>query len=60
MTSQAADELAQLGQGQHGLVVQVALDPATSLTPWTGFAVLCGYAAVLLGLAAFRMRRGDA
>jgi ABC-2 type transport system permease protein len=34
-------------------------DLATSLDPWTGFAVFCGYAAILLGLAAVRLRRGD-
>ena len=30
------------------------------LAPWTGFAVLCGYAAVLIGFAAWRLRRVDA
>jgi ABC-type transport system involved in multi-copper enzyme maturation permease subunit len=30
------------------------------LAPWAGFAVLCGYAAVALGLAAFLVRRRDA
>jgi ABC-2 type transport system permease protein len=30
------------------------------LGPWTGFAVLCGYAVVLVGLAAWRLRRRDA
>jgi ABC-2 type transport system permease protein len=30
------------------------------LGPWTGFAVLCGYAIVLTGLAAWRLRRRDA
>jgi ABC-2 type transport system permease protein len=30
------------------------------LGPWAGFAVLCGYAAVLTGLAAWRLRRRDA
>jgi ABC-type transport system involved in multi-copper enzyme maturation permease subunit len=30
------------------------------LGPWTGFAVLCGYAIVLIGLAAWRLRRRDA
>jgi ABC-2 type transport system permease protein len=30
------------------------------LSPWTGFAVLCGYAVVLTGLAAWRLRRHDA
>jgi ABC-2 type transport system permease protein len=40
-------------------VTLVHPDPASSLPPWTGFGVFCGYAAVLLGLAALRMRRGD-
>ena len=33
---------------------------AHPLAPWTGFAVLCGYAAVLIGFAAWRLRRVDA
>jgi ABC-type transport system involved in multi-copper enzyme maturation permease subunit len=31
-----------------------------ALTPWTGFAVLCGYAALALVLAAFLLRKRDA
>ena len=30
------------------------------LAPWAGFAVLCGYAALALGVAAHRLRRRDA
>jgi ABC-type transport system involved in multi-copper enzyme maturation permease subunit len=41
-------------------VTSVHPDPATSLAPWTGFGVFCAYALVLLGVAAVRMRRGDA
>jgi hypothetical protein len=38
-----------------------AVQPDSSLLqPWTGFGVLCGYAAVLLAISAARMRRGDA
>jgi len=33
---------------------------AHPLAPWTGFAVLCGYAVVLIGIAAWRLRRVDA
>ena len=33
---------------------------AHALSPWTGFACLCGYAVVLTGLAAWRLRRRDA
>ncbi|HEX7995415.1 MAG TPA: ABC transporter permease [Streptosporangiaceae bacterium] len=40
-------------------VTSVHPDP-TMLQPWTGFGVLCLYAAVVLALSAARMRRGDA
>lgn len=30
------------------------------LSPWTGFTLLCGYAVVLIGAAAWRLRRADA
>ena len=33
---------------------------AHPLEPWTGFGVLCGYAVVLVGFAAWRLRRVDA
>jgi hypothetical protein len=33
---------------------------AHPLAPWTGFGVLCAYAAVLIGFAAWRLRRADA
>ena len=33
---------------------------AHPLAPWTGFSVLCGYAVVLVGFAAWRLRRVDA
>jgi ABC-2 type transport system permease protein len=36
------------------------LGTAHALSPWAGFAVLCGYAVVLTGLAAWRLRRRDA
>jgi ABC-type transport system involved in multi-copper enzyme maturation permease subunit len=36
------------------------LDSAHALSPWTGFAVLCGYAVVLTALAAWQLRRCDA
>jgi ABC-2 type transport system permease protein len=36
------------------------LDTVHALSPWPGFAVLCGYAVVLTGLAAWRLRRRDA
>ena len=33
---------------------------ADPLAPWTGFAVLCGCAVILIGIAAWRLRRVDA
>jgi ABC-2 type transport system permease protein len=36
-----------------------ALSPV-SMTPWTGFGLLCGYAAALVAAAAWRLSRGDA
>jgi ABC-type transport system involved in multi-copper enzyme maturation permease subunit len=38
--------------GTHGM--------PNALSPWTGFALLCGYAVVLTGAAAWRLRRADA
>jgi ABC-2 type transport system permease protein len=35
-------------------------DVTNVLSPWTGFAVLCAYAAVLIAAAAWRLRRADA
>ena len=31
-----------------------------SMRPWSGFALLCGYAAILIAVAGWRLRRGDA
>jgi len=56
-----SDEVNKYLPGTAGqAIVTVHPDPATSLSPWTGFGVFCAYAAVLLVLAALRMRRGDA
>ena len=56
-----SDEIGKYLPGTAGLAVTtVRPDPVTSLGPWTGFGVFCAYAVVLLGLAAVRMRRGDA
>jgi ABC-type transport system involved in multi-copper enzyme maturation permease subunit len=35
-------------------------DITNALSPWTGFALLCGYAVVLIAAAAVRLRRVDA
>ena len=36
------------------------LGSANALSPWTGFACLCGYAVVLTAAAAWQLRRRDA
>jgi hypothetical protein len=56
-----SDEVNKYLPGTAGqAITMVHPDAATSLSPWTGFGVFCAYAAVLLTLAAIRMRRGDA
>ena len=42
-----------------GALWDAALSP-TSMAPWTGFALLCGYTAALVAVAAWRLRHGDA
>jgi ABC-type transport system involved in multi-copper enzyme maturation permease subunit len=37
-----------------------AADLQHALSPWTGFALLCGYAVILIAAAAWRLRRADA
>ena len=37
-----------------------AVNVHNALSPWTGFALLCGYAVVLIGAGAWRLRRADA
>jgi ABC-2 type transport system permease protein len=37
-----------------------ARDVSGALSPWTGFALFCGYAVVLIAAAAWRLRRADA
>jgi hypothetical protein len=37
-----------------------AMPGPNALAPWTGFALLCGYAAVLIAVAAWRLPRSDA
>jgi ABC-2 type transport system permease protein len=42
-----------------GLAVTAVRPDPLSLAPWTGFGVFCLYVAVLIGLAAWRLRRRD-
>jgi ABC-2 type transport system permease protein len=43
-----------------GMLIDGTYGVAHPLSPWTGFAVMCAYAAVLLSFAAWRLRRADA
>ena len=43
-----------------GMAVTAVKPDSVSLAPWTGFGLFCLYVAVVLGLAARRMRQGDA
>ena len=54
------DNFVQYLPSTIGGVLTGGTSGANSLTPWTGFSVLCGYAAVLIGFAAWRLRRVDA
>jgi ABC-2 type transport system permease protein len=56
-----SDHLAQYLPSNAGSVIWggAAYVP-NALSPWTGFALLCGYAAVLIGAGAWRLRRSDA
>ena len=46
--------------GTHNVWGAGKLFGGHQLGPWTGFAVLCGYAVVLIAAAAWQLRRRDA
>lgn len=46
--------------GNAGQAVMTVAADGTHLTPWTGFAVFCGYTAVTLAVGALRLVRRDA
>jgi ABC-type transport system involved in multi-copper enzyme maturation permease subunit len=43
-----------------GMLIDGTYGVAHPLAPWTGFAVMCAYAVILIGAAAWRLRRVDA
>jgi ABC-2 type transport system permease protein len=56
-----SNHLAQyLPSNAGGVLWGGAANVHNALSPWTGFALLCGYAAVLIGAGAWRLRRSDA
>jgi ABC-type transport system involved in multi-copper enzyme maturation permease subunit len=54
------DHLYRYLPGPAGLAVTAVRPDPYALAPWVGFGVICGYAAVVLALAAYRLRRSDA
>ncbi len=52
--------VAYLPSNLGGTLTGGASDSGNSLAPWAGFGLLCGYAVVLIGFAAWRLRRVDA
>ncbi len=61
LPSSVSDHLAQYLPSNAGEVLYGgAQDVHDALSPWTGFALLCGYAVVLIAAAAWRLRRADA
>lgn len=46
--------------GNAGQAVMTVTQSGTSLAPWVGFAVFCGYAAIALAAAAVQLKRRDA
>ena len=55
-----AERITRFLPGPAGTAVTFVEPDPSSLGPWTGLAVLCCYIAVVLGLAAWRLRRRDA
>ena len=56
-----SDDIGKYLPSNAGLAVTLVHPvPVSSLAPWAGLGVFCLYAAILLGLAALRMRGGDA
>ncbi len=55
-----ADDVSKYLPANAGQAVTTVQPDPAMLQPWTGFGVLCAYAAVMLAIAATRMRRGDA
>ncbi len=59
MPTGVQDDLYRYLPGPAGLAVTSVIPDPDGLAPWTGFGVFCAYAAVLLALAVWRLRRAD-
>ena len=61
LPSSISDHLAQYLPSNAGEILYGgAQGVRDTLSPWTGFALLCGYAVVLIAAAAWRLKRADA
>jgi ABC-2 type transport system permease protein len=61
LPASVSDHLAQYLPASAGEAIWGGARGVTNaLSPWAGFALLCGYAAVLIAAAAWRLRRVDA
>lgn len=60
LPSSISDAIDRYLPSNAGGALYGARSETTMLSPWVGFAVLCGYAVVLIALAALRLRRDDA
>jgi ABC-2 type transport system permease protein len=61
LPASVSDHLAQYLPSSAGEAIWGGARGVTdALSPWAGFALLCGYAAVLIAAAAWRLRRVDA
>lgn len=59
MPTAVQDHLYRYLPGPAGIAVTAVTPDPDALAPWTGFGVFCAYTAVVLGLAALRLRRAD-
>ena len=61
LPASVSDHLTQyLPSNAGGVLYGGAMGVHNPLSPWTGFALLCAYAVVLIGAGAWRLRRSDA
>jgi len=60
LPASVTDHFVQYLPSNLGGVLTGSAGVPQSLAPWTGFGLLCGYAVIMIGVAAWRLRRKDA
>jgi ABC-2 type transport system permease protein len=61
LPASSSDHFVQhLPSNAGGMLIDGTYGVGHPLSPWTGFAFMCAYALILIGLAAWRLRRVDA